>query len=260
MVGLPSRGKSYLCKQLSIYFNDLNYNAQIFNLGDYRRKYEHGDCNYGFFSDPKNRDKYAELALHDIIKIFKENEELEKKNSEIKKTLEAKDKNLKEKLLSENGKNGQEKSENDTNRINCCEELVSIKKMIIFFDATNSTLERREYIRNILPKDKLKKIWIEMLSDDDNKIEEFIRKSKIKNGDYIDKQDEEAIEDFKKRIQVYKEQYQTFEKDEIEDLGKNESYVKITDFGKIINTDHLKKNFKVAEEFLFYLKNEYNKK
>ena len=38
MVGLPARGKSYICKKLSKYLIWCGFNSKIFNVGNKRRK------------------------------------------------------------------------------------------------------------------------------------------------------------------------------------------------------------------------------
>ena len=39
LVGLPARGKSYISKKISRYFNWVGYTSKIFNVGNYRRNY-----------------------------------------------------------------------------------------------------------------------------------------------------------------------------------------------------------------------------
>ena len=77
LVGLPARGKTFLAKRLERYLSWLNYNAQLFNIGNYRRKVcGTKECNANFF-DPNNedalklREKCAKMALDDLVNFLK---------------------------------------------------------------------------------------------------------------------------------------------------------------------------------------------
>ena len=53
MVGLPARGKTYTAKKLARYLLWLGYNAQVFNVGNYRRSRLGAHQTHEFF-DPHN--------------------------------------------------------------------------------------------------------------------------------------------------------------------------------------------------------------
>jgi len=55
MVGLPARGKSYTARKLAWYLKWQGYNAQLFNVGEYRRAKHGPHQNHAFF-DPNNAD------------------------------------------------------------------------------------------------------------------------------------------------------------------------------------------------------------
>lgn len=41
MVGLPGRGKTFLCNKLVCYLNWLGHDTKLFNVGSYRRLQKH---------------------------------------------------------------------------------------------------------------------------------------------------------------------------------------------------------------------------
>eukprot|EP01041_Mallomonas_annulata_P013796 gene13796-29329_t len=55
MVGLPARGKSYIVKMIIRYLNWSTYEAQVFNVGSYRRKIGLAGADSSFF-DMSNKD------------------------------------------------------------------------------------------------------------------------------------------------------------------------------------------------------------
>lgn len=73
MVGLPARGKSYLSRLLSRYFNWISIKTKVFNVGEYRRRlYGTTSCNEKFFrqdnEDGTNAREYcAMLAFKDML-------------------------------------------------------------------------------------------------------------------------------------------------------------------------------------------------
>lgn len=84
------------------------------------------------------------------------------------------------------------------------------------FDATNTTFERRQLIREIIV-DKMgyKLFFVESVCDDPAIIESNIRQVKITSPDYANMDKEAAVEDFLQRIDHYHDQYQTL--DEVEE-------------------------------------------
>ena len=72
MVGLPARGKTYIARKLDGYLSWLGYNAQVFNVGNYRRDRFGAQVPASFF-DPSNTDgvesrrQAAITALQDML-------------------------------------------------------------------------------------------------------------------------------------------------------------------------------------------------
>mmetsp|Transcript_4692 Transcript_4692/g.12865 ORF Transcript_4692/g.12865 Transcript_4692/m.12865 type:complete len:554 (+) Transcript_4692:118-1779(+) len=77
MVGLPGRGKTFLCNKLKRYLNWLGHNTQHFNVGNYRRKNKGNEEQDASFFDQKNeagaraRQEALLLALDDLMEWLK---------------------------------------------------------------------------------------------------------------------------------------------------------------------------------------------
>ena len=76
MVGLPGRGKSYISRRLELFLSWLGDNVQVFNVGKYRRNFDHVETGRADFFDPGNaeaaemRAKAAALAMHDMLEFL----------------------------------------------------------------------------------------------------------------------------------------------------------------------------------------------
>ena len=79
------------------------------------------------------------------------------------------------------------------------------------FDATNSTQERRKHIWKVLQDSGLgaKRMFVESICDNDEILEENIRKVKLSTPDYRDMDPEQAVADFKERRENYLKVYET---------------------------------------------------
>lgn len=104
------------------------------------------------------------------------------------------------------------------------------------FDATNSTYERRKMIEDIVVKQKrFKLFFVESICDDPNLIESNIIEVKVSSPDYTNMNKEDALNDFRLRIEHYQEKYQPLH----ETNEKDYSYMKIYNTGeKIIIHKH----------------------
>ncbi|GAB5365173.1 hypothetical protein AAMO2058_001034300 [Amorphochlora amoebiformis] len=80
MVGLPARGKSFIARKIKAYLIWRGLNVKVFNAGKYRRmvlKEDKPSCRADYF-DTKNkeaakqREKFAMMALSDMLKWFSE--------------------------------------------------------------------------------------------------------------------------------------------------------------------------------------------
>ncbi|XP_049291884.1 6-phosphofructo-2-kinase/fructose-2,6-bisphosphatase-like isoform X1 [Anopheles funestus] len=217
MVGLPARGKTYISKKLSRYLNWIGINTKVFNLGEYRRHATDAYRSHEFFR-PDNeeamaiRQHCAELALEDVCNWLE---------------------------------NGGE---------------------VAVFDATNSTRDRRQMIREIVVKKMgYKLFFVESICDDPSIIEQNImvklsglehhpplvpnEEVKVSSPDYRNMNMDEALSDFRLRIEHYQERYEPLS----EELEKDLSYMKIYNTGeKVVVHKH---EGHIQSRIVYYLMN-----
>ncbi|TVY82081.1 Fructose-2,6-bisphosphatase [Lachnellula suecica] len=182
MVGLPARGKSLIAQKAQRYLKWLSIDAQVFNVGNYRRNdTPHPTAEFfdtGNAEGERMRRAAAEAAVKDMLLWFK--------------------------------KGG----------------------LIGILDATNSTKERRRWIKEAMDAHGIETLYVESKCDDEDLIMSNILEVKTTSPDYVGQDPEEAAQDFRNRIRNYEKVYQTIDQDE-SDL----TYLKIMDVGKqvIIN-------------------------
>jgi predicted kinase len=74
MVGLPARGKSYLVKMIIRYLKWTGFEAEVFNVGSYRRKIGHASADSSFFSsnnpDAKRLREDMAMTVQDDMYIW----------------------------------------------------------------------------------------------------------------------------------------------------------------------------------------------
>ncbi|XP_034028746.1 6-phosphofructo-2-kinase/fructose-2,6-bisphosphatase 2-like isoform X2 [Thalassophryne amazonica] len=99
---------------------------------------------------------------------------------------------------------------------------------IAVFDATNTTRERRELIMNFAQNNAYKVFFVESICDDPDVIAANILEVKVSSPDYPERHRESVLEDFLKRIECYKVNYQPLDPDEYD---KNLSFIKIINVG-----------------------------
>ncbi|XP_065083339.1 6-phosphofructo-2-kinase/fructose-2,6-bisphosphatase isoform X3 [Ochlerotatus camptorhynchus] len=220
MVGLPARGKTYISKKLSRYLNWIGINTKVFNLGEYRRHATDAYRSHEFFR-PDNevamaiRQHCAEMALEDVCQWLE---------------------------------NGGE---------------------VAVFDATNSTRERRRMIKDIIVhKMGYKLFFVESICDDPQIIEQNImlkisgleylpplvsfngiQEVKVSSPDYRNMNMDEALNDFRLRIEHYQERYEPL----VEEIETDLSYMKIYNTGeKVVVHKH---EGHIQSRIVYYLMN-----
>ena len=104
--------------------------------------------------------------------------------------------------------------------------------VIGIFDATNSTKERRRWIKNCCDAEGIQTLFVESLCDDEDLIMSNILEVKTTSPDYEGQDPEEAAQDFRNRIRNYEKIYET-----IDDTESDLTSLKIIDIGSrvIIN-------------------------
>lgn len=215
LVGLPARGKSFVARKLLSFLEWHGSLCKIFNVGRYRRKASGGACDANFFAaDNKDasalREQVAELALRDMLKWIdgEDEEEVEGASSG-----------------SINSKNSNSSFHENRDRI-------------AIFDATNSTDKRRRWVLEECtdpakrPGKPTGVVFVESVCDDEELLMENFKFKVTNSPDYKDMSEEEAIEDLKKRVKKYEEQYETITDDSL-------SYIKIFNLSTKLLVNHI---------------------
>jgi len=98
---------------------------------------------------------------------------------------------------------------------------------VAFFDATNSTKERRRWVFTNIEAMGAKAIFLETICTDEEKIMNNIKKVKIGSPDFKDTESGIAIEEFKQRIANYEKIYETIDIDDAHE--KDWMWIKMLD-------------------------------
>lgn len=110
---------------------------------------------------------------------------------------------------------------------------LAIKEMMNWFldengvvgilDATNSTRERREQILRICRENLIEPLFLESWCNDEELIRQNILDVKTTSPDYANKDEEFALQDFKQRIEYYRDVYETMDSE----TDQNLSFIKL---------------------------------
>ena len=104
--------------------------------------------------------------------------------------------------------------------------------IIAILDATNSTKERRRWIKQRCDKEGIETLYVESKCDDEDLIMSNILDVKTTSPDYVGQDPEQAAKDFRNRIRNYEKVYETIDEEE-----DDYTYLKLMNVGKqcIIN-------------------------
>ncbi|XP_044732690.1 6-phosphofructo-2-kinase/fructose-2,6-bisphosphatase-like isoform X2 [Chrysoperla carnea] len=121
---------------------------------------------------------------------------------------------------------------------------------VAVFDATNSTMDRRKMIHNIVvEKMGYKLFFVESVCDDPSIIEQNIMEVKVSSPDYYNMNTETALTDFLQRIQHYQDRYHPLDEKSEKDL----SFMKIYNTGeKVVVHKH---EGHIQSRIVYYLMN-----
>ncbi|PVU89964.1 hypothetical protein BB559_004835 [Furculomyces boomerangus] len=226
-VGLPARGKTHTTLSLQRYFAWLGIDSKAFSVGEYRRKM------YGLIAPLDN--------------LFDTDNEEANKNREMIRSM-------------------------------CFDELITYLKngegQVAIFDGSNLTKSLRKSMCIKLEKNGLQSLFIgmitinrkiplkndfvpcnyhenslyflEYITEDLKVVEDNIRKVKINSPDYVNMSVEDAVIDFKNKIQSLEPFYETI-------TEPNLSYIKLINSGGRIITNQLKGY--LPTRIAFYLMN-----
>jgi broad specificity phosphatase PhoE/predicted kinase len=98
---------------------------------------------------------------------------------------------------------------------------------VAIYDATNNTRERRALVRARCAEQGVQVVFIESICNDLTVVEANIRANKARSPDYLGVAEEEAVRDFRMRIQHYRRRYSEVSEDE-------GAFIQIIDVGRTI--------------------------
>ncbi|BAE61073.1 unnamed protein product [Aspergillus oryzae RIB40] len=220
MVGLPARGKSYVTKKLARYLNWLQHDTEIFNNGV--------TIVPPFNASPEDKRAMQEASpepLDQSASFFDPKNQLAVKLRE-QVALDTLDELL-DYILDRGGSVG-------------------------ILDATNSTMERRKAIVDHIRKRAGPELGILFLESScvDQELLEANMRLKLSGPDYKGQNPVKALEDFKKRVQLYEKSYVPL--GEYEEKH-NMAYIRMIDVGRKV-VSHQTHGF-LSSQVVYYLLN-----
>ncbi|XP_027631889.1 6-phosphofructo-2-kinase/fructose-2,6-bisphosphatase 2 isoform X5 [Tupaia chinensis] len=121
---------------------------------------------------------------------------------------------------------------------------------IAVFDATNTTRERRDMILNFAKQNSYKVFFVESVCDDPDVIAANILEVKVSSPDYPERNRENVMEDFLKRIECYKVTYQPLDPD---NYDKDRSFIKVINVGQRFLVNRVQDY--IQSKIVYYLMN-----
>lgn len=218
MVGLPARGKSYICKKLSRYLSWCGFKTKVFNVGN-KRRLKNTIPVESRAETPPNLDTSPKLTVQDSSFFDHSNQEANAAREQL--------------------------------AMDSLEDIIvwlQGEGKVAIHDATNSTVARRKKLRDrVLKEAKIKPIFIESICPDPVLLEKNIG-MKLSGPDYIGMDPDLAKKDFKERIKNYEKVYETIGEEE-EKQGI--AYIKIIDVGSKVIANRIKGY--LPSQCVFYL-------
>lgn len=282
MVGLPARGKSYITKKLARYLNWLQHDTKIFNVGEKRRIVAHHGSHTQPNSPEHTRSQSEQKAADALTaaRILINGDapgagiptlslpEPSMSSADIQgraNSLSPETEKSPVQLAPEPGMDGSAAFFDPANKraaalreqcaIDTLDELLHYVLeeggSVGILDATNSTLPRRKMvIQRIREKaGNINVLFVESICEDESLLEANMR-LKLSGPDYKNKDPVASLEDFKKRVEIYKKKYVPL--GEYEEKN-NMPYVKMIDVGRKV-ISHQIKGF-LSAQAVYYLLN-----
>ncbi|KAF2862529.1 bifunctional 6-phosphofructo-2-kinase/fructose-2,6-bisphosphate 2-phosphatase [Piedraia hortae CBS 480.64] len=129
-----------------------------------------------------------------------------------------------------------------------CKWFKDPNNMTAIFDATNSTKERRRWIKERCDQDGIATLFVESKCDDEELIMGNIREVKLTSPDYVGQDPEEAARDFRDRIRMYEKVYETLDEDE-----SDMTFCKVIDVGSQVIINRIRDY--LQSRIVYYLMN-----
>ncbi|KAK2502703.1 hypothetical protein MC885_004928 [Smutsia gigantea] len=240
MVGLPARGKTYISKKLTRYLNWIGVPTREFNVGQYRRDIVKTYKSFEFFL-PDNEEGLSIRKHTQAPRLFLASPW----DPEVPHMVPSRPEQPTEEILAQ------------IIMLQCAlAALHDVRRFlseegghVAVFDATNTTRERRATIFNFGEQNGYKTFFVESVCVDPEVIAANIVQVKLGSPDYVNRDSDEAAEDFMRRIECYENSYEPLD----EDLDRDLSYIKIMDVGQsyVVNrvADH------IQSRIVYYLMN-----
>ncbi|KAH7133204.1 6-phosphofructo-2-kinase-domain-containing protein [Dactylonectria estremocensis] len=219
MVGLPARGKSYITKKLQRYLSWQQHDSRIFNVGN-RRRVAAGrkvPVHPNLLPEPCHLDPPVHAASILLNGLPAPNLTTPPDEDEPD-ALDLNDAEAKEKDEIDQSaqffdpKNATAAAMREQVAMETLDELLDYLLVsggaVGILDATNSTIKRRQNIVNRIRErePKLGILFIESICRDPQVLEANMR-LKLAGPDYRDKDPQQSLEDFKKRVAAYESAY-----------------------------------------------------
>lgn len=220
MVGLPARGKSYITKKIHRYLQWQQHDSQIFNVGNRRR------VAAGISADKASPPTSPPRSLQQPLRAASIASVIDAPTQAAHILLNGVDpleeqkglarlpsaENMEQSAEFFDPKNEKASQLREQVALSTCDELLDFLLKgggsVGILDATNSTIERRTTLfKHIKAREpKLNILFIESVCKDPKLLEANIR-LKLRGPDYLGKDPESSLADFKKRIAAYESAY-----------------------------------------------------
>ncbi|KAJ3291588.1 hypothetical protein HK104_005958 [Borealophlyctis nickersoniae] len=243
MVGLPARGKSYICKKLVRYLSWCGFNTKVFNVGNRRRVM--GSAHEGAERAPPEKMRKDPLpgTVHvapspkralglglGVAHLFLHRSSCpvpEPCPSPIHATPAG---STQHDAKFFDPQNEEAKALRERLALDTLDEAIMWLNhgggKVAIHDATNSTIARRKALLDRVSRERnIKALFI-----DTELLEQNIQ-MKLKGPDYQNMDPQQALEDFKARTRNYEKSYQTLSEEE---ERRDVSYIKLINVGKKI--------------------------
>lgn len=234
MVGLPARGKSYICKKLVRYLSWRGYHSRVFNVGNRRRvmhPFHHGDMDQPIdASYDARRPSNSATAVRDQDSRRTSARDRDSKVRSASAGYGEKS-NIRSNDTSTpavaNGtthdasffdfENTQAKSVREHLALDTLDEIITWLRVggkVAVHDATNTTVARRRALLDRISKEEgIEAFFIESICPDP-KVLAINVQMKLSGPDYQHMHPAEALADFEARISNYEKVYQTISDEE----------------------------------------------
>ncbi|KAM4678425.1 6-phosphofructo-2-kinase/fructose-2,6-bisphosphatase 3 isoform 2-T2 [Discoglossus pictus] len=121
---------------------------------------------------------------------------------------------------------------------------------IAVFDATNTTRERRSLILDFAKENDFKVFFIESVCNDPSVVASNVLEVKLSSPDYRNCTSQQAVDDFMKRINCYKDSYEPLDPD---NYDKENSMIIMSDVGRRFFVNQVRDH--IQSKIVYYLMN-----